>query len=164
MISHHLRFASANASLLLNMAICNFQWGPPNVSSKQTARSDSPMSLSFPRSRTGIKSLAKPLASQTHIAQRLLSILWFGSYEMQKSRGMLTTGPGISLLFCPSQRTAMDYASIQNRCGHQGHHCTTGWPLRERMPEMMIVHYSQCFWLEGCRVYQIVETYQRTGC
>ena len=31
MISHHLRFANANASLLLNSAICNFQWGPPNV-------------------------------------------------------------------------------------------------------------------------------------
>lgn len=31
MISHHLRFANANASLLLNIAICNFQWGTPNV-------------------------------------------------------------------------------------------------------------------------------------
>ena len=61
---------------------------------------------------------------------------------------------GISFCFCPSHRTMMDYASIQNHCGYQyqGHQCTTGWALCERMREMMIVQYSQCLWFAGYMV------------
>ena len=112
------------------------------------------MSLSFSRRKPGLKGLAKPLAWQTHIAQRLLPILWIGSYEMQESCKMLTAG--IRFFSCPSQRTMMD-ASIQNRCGHQGHQWTTGWPLCECMREMLILQYSQCLWFEGCRVYHFLK-------
>ena len=60
--------------------------------------------------------------------------------------------PASVFFSCPSQRTMMDHASIQNRCKYQGRQCTTGWPLCERMREMMIVQYSQCLWFEGCNV------------
>ena len=59
---------------------------------------------------------------------------------------------GISFFFCSSQRTMMDYGSIQNHCGYQSHQCTTGWALCERMREMMIVQYSQCLWFAGYMV------------
>ena len=170
MLTHPLSVANATASLLLNRAIDNFQWGPPsgqNVGPHKAPPFKANCTIWFFdkfilfTKKAGHKSLAKPLALQTHMAQRLLPILWFGSYEMQESCKMLTAG--ISFLSCPSQRTMMDYASIQNRCKYQGRQCTTGWPLCERMREMMIVQYSQCLWFEGCRVYHLLETYQCDG-
>ena len=82
------------------------------------------MSLSFSRRKPGIKSLAKPLASQPHMSQRLLPILWFGSDGSPSARhtantteiSTLPSGPFIvdHAIAFSKPRVRMHYTALYN--------------------------------------------------
>ena len=173
MLTHPLSVANATASLLLDRAIDSFQWGPPsgqNVGPHKAPSFKANCTIWFFdefilfTKKTGHKELGQTTGfanayGPKTTASRAYPIRVVWNASILASCKVFTTG--ISFCFCPSQRTMMDYASIQNHCGYQyqGHQCTSGWALCERMHEMMIVQHSQCLWFEGCRVYHLLETY-----
>ena len=112
------------------------------------------MSLSFSRRKPGIKSLAKPLASQTHMAQRLLPILWFGSDRSPSARhtantteiSTLPSGPFIvdHAIAFSKPRVRMHYTALYNvEMADNGVEPRTSTPLIMQTFPMPTPHLSQ---------------------